>query len=263
MPANDEQQLSGPSPGSFHILVVDDRELVRDMLCDLIELDGYRVTSASSGEEALEVLRKTPADLVLVDLQMPGMNGWQLMQEVKGKYPDTFVIVITGYMSEEGEAILTDQNIDGYLVKPVDRRRMQTLFRALLFSRNLGRTAEVAVIDDDRMVLEVVEAALGRRGLYVKRFQEGGEALRYIRDTPPDLAIIDLGLPDMNGLEILQIIRDNADTTYMPVLILTATPSRENVVRALELNVSGFIAKPFESAGLAQRVMSVLRQTGR
>ena len=250
------------SPGEVNILVVDDEDDVRETICHLIRIEGYSVEAVSGAEEALTFLlnREQPVDLVLTDLQMPGMNGWQLLHSIKQHFDDLPVVVITGFISEEGATILTDREVSGYLVKPVQRDRMRILLRALLDPQNLGRSAEVVVIDDDRGTLALVERALSDRGIYFHCFDNALAGIQHIRKSTPDLAIIDLSLDGTDGFDVCQELRLNRDSADMPILILTASPSRENVVRAIELNVAGFVAKPFNLAELGEKVIQALRQ---
>lgn len=263
-PPPDQKSSAGAKvpPSSFHILVVDDDDNVRQVLCEIIQTDGYRVTGVPGGQEALDLLRKTPVDLALVDLMMPDMNGWQLLRAVKADHGGIPVVLITGYISEQGESILTDRKADGYLVKPVDRRRIQSLLRSLLYPRNLGRAAEVVAVDDDQGILRLIDHVLSERGLYVIPFEDADEALRHISRTPPDLVIIDLFLPGMDGFDLCRTLRQNPDTARIPLLILTASPSRENVTKAIQLGVNGFLAKPFNPEALGEKVVQVLRQAG-
>jgi DNA-binding response OmpR family regulator len=242
--------------------MVDDDDNVRQVLCEIVQADGYRVTGVRGGREALDLLKKTWVDLALVDLMMPDMNGWQLLRAIKTDHPGVLVVLITGYINEQGESILTDRKADGYLVKPVDRRRIQSLLRSLLYPRNLGRAAEVVAVDDDQTTLQLIDHALGERGLYVIPFEDADEALRHISRTPPDLVITDLGLPGLDGFDLCRAVRTSPDTARIPLLILTASPSRENVVRAIQLGVNGFVAKPFDPEALAEKVVQALRQAG-
>ena len=115
------EQPTPPQPQDFHIVVVDDEPNIRDVLFELISGYGYRVSSAKSGRDALGILQEDQADLVITDLMMPDLNGWQLLKQVKEQYSKTAVVILTGYMSEEGEEILTNNEIDGYLTKPLEQ----------------------------------------------------------------------------------------------------------------------------------------------
>jgi len=185
------------------------------------------------------VLTQDRADLVVTDLMMPQMNGWQLLKLIKQRYQYIPVVVLTGYISEEGEEMLTNSQIDGYLVKPVDRKLMNNMLAGFLQKHIPGQSADITVLDDDPAALAALEHTLTRRNFRVKTFMDPGDALEHIRETGPDLVILDLILPNANGFEICGLMRNNDATSRIPVLILTAAPSRENVLKAIELNVSG------------------------
>ena len=249
-------------PGDFRILVVDDEEAVCQGLCDLIKRDGYRVKGVGSAREALEILQKTPADLVLTDLMMPEINGWQLLRAIKKHYSDIPVIVFTGYISQEAKAMLTDEKAEGYFTKPVDHARLQAMLKAYLFPQNLGRQAEVVVIENDSNSLRTIEHALIERGLYVHRFQEAKKALVHIRNTPPDLVITEMALPDANGLDLCQTVFSNPDNAQLPVLMIASQPPREDVIRAIQLGIKGVVLKPLDPQVLSEKAVQVLRQAG-
>ena len=266
MPEEDQQAKpagqESSSPGDHHILVVDDEKDIRDVLSSLIRSDGYRATAVSGGHEALAVLDKTKVDLVLTDLMMPEMTGWQLLTTIKEERPEVLVVVITGFISEHGEELLTNPNVDGYLPKPFDHRRLKVLMNALLSPRNLGQTAEVVAVDDDPDITSAISHVLSQRGLYVTTFNDPEEAHHHIRSAPPHLAIVDLMFPGADGFDLCKAIRSDRDTALMPILILTGHPSRQNVSRAIELGVNGFIVKPFDPEELSERSLKVIRQAG-
>ncbi len=259
MSLSDEAQR----PGDYHILVVDDQYDVCQSVCDLVKVDGYRVTGVCSGQDALEQLQMGPVDLVLTDLMMPEMNGWQLLRAVKQSYSHVPVVVFTGYISEQAEAMLTSEQAAGVLTKPFDHRRLTVVLKALLFPQNLGRPAEVVVVDSEGTSLRMMDQALSKRGLYVHPFREASQALVYIRGNPPDMFITELNLSGASGLDICQAVLSNPNTGQIPIIVTSAQPSREEVLRAIQLGVKGFVAKPFEAEGFGERAVQVLRQAGK
>ena len=261
--ADSDEKFVVPKPASFHILVVDDDETVCKSISDLVRQDGYRVTSVYRPGEALKLILETSVDIVLTDLMMPEINGWQLLQTVKKQNPEIPVIVFTGYVPEQGEALLTSRDADGYLIKPIEHRRMQVMLRALLFSHNLGRPAEVVLVDDDSGTLKAVEAALSARGIFVVPFSDPDEARLYIHKTPPDLVLTDIVMPVLDGFGLCKSIRMDPDIAYLPIIILTGYSDRENVLKAISLSVNGFISKPFSTKSLAEKILQVLRQSGK
>ena len=252
-----------PAPGDFHILVVDDEAGVREILYELITDLGYRVSMAASGQDALQMLAQDRADLVITDLMMPQMNGWQLLKIIKQRFTYLPVIVLTGYISQEGEEMLTNSQTDGYLVKPVDRAKLRQTLDAFREQTKPGRAADITILDDDPAALSALEHALTRRGYQVNTFTEPGDALQHIRETGPDLLILDLMLQGIDGFEITRILREDDQTSRLPILVLTAAPSKENVLKAIKLDINGFVAKPFEPKAIAERVRKTLENTSR
>ncbi len=107
------------------ILVVDDQESMRQMLSDLLELMGHEPRAVEGGESALRDLRSHPVDLVITDLNMPVMNGMELMKQIKTEFPGTPVIIITGYGSFHTEKQVLSNGADGYIPKPCTIHRVQ------------------------------------------------------------------------------------------------------------------------------------------
>ena len=100
------------------ILVVDDQESMRTLLQDMLEVIGYEVTLAGGGEEALTILEGSQFNLVLSDLNMPGMDGTALLRSIKSSMPDLPVVIITGYGTFHTEKRVMREGADGYISKP-------------------------------------------------------------------------------------------------------------------------------------------------
>ena len=232
------------TPGAFHVHVVDDEPEVREAIAKLVRVGGYEVSSSSSGEEALGSLENRKADLVVTDLMMPDMTGWQLLRQVKQTFPDIEVIVVTGYVPENAHEMLTNGDMAGYLVKPVNLEELQILLKGLLFLGNLGRQAEALIIDDEADALEAMKVAFERRGIFCDCYTDPGEAMERLKRSPVDIA---------------QRLRSDPETRYMPLRIITSSPTTEVVQRAVEMRIDGFVAKPFDPKVLGDRVIQALR----
>ena len=115
------------------ILIVDDEPVVLETVATLVRHEGYDVMLAESGKRALEILAERSFDLVMTDLLMHEITGWQVLAATKQQYPDTKVIVFTGYVDEQGEALLVDRKADGFLVKPLRLEKLTNSWPA--FSR--------------------------------------------------------------------------------------------------------------------------------
>lgn len=247
------------TPDLFHVHVVDDETEVLGALVRLVEAIGYVATGSSSGEAALAFLSSHKVDLVITDLMMPDMTGWQLLRQIKESQPDIEVVVVTGFVPENAQEMLTNGDLSGYLVKPVDAALLTTLLKGLLYAENLGRQAEAVILDDDPEALAAMKAVLERRGIFCDCYTEAKAALDRLIKKPADLALIDYLLPDDDGFHVAEQLRADPDTRYMPILMITSSPTTDVVQRAVESRIDAFLAKPFDPQILGDRVVQALR----
>ena len=127
----------------------------------------------------------------------------------------------------------------------------------------MGRSHRAVSIDDDPVTLQAIEHSLQKDDIDVTVYQDPSDGIRFIQDNSADLVILDLIIPNSGGFQICEHLRSISETASIPILILTAAPSRENVQKAVQLNVNGFLAKPFEPRNLREKVKQLLRQSGR
>jgi two-component system alkaline phosphatase synthesis response regulator PhoP len=131
-----------------------------------------------------------------------------------------------------------------------------------ILSPNTGRSARgtILIVDDEEDILELVRLALAREGYDVLEAATGEQAVELARVRQPDLAILDLMLPGIDGLEVCRILKNNPRTEQMPVIILTARSEDSDIVAGLELGADDYVTKPFNSRVLTARVRRVLRK---
>ena len=118
-------------------------------------------------------------------------------------------------------------------------------------------SAKVLVVEDDADISTVIQAALQRSGHAVVHVPDGRSAIRGLFEARPDLVILDIGLPDLDGFEVLERFRDASD---VPILVLTARGHESDKVRALDAGADDYLTKPFGTAELASRVQALLRR---
>jgi len=122
-----------------NILVVDDEEIVRDSLAGWLEEDGYHVETAENGPKAIERLPDKSWNLAMVDLKMPGMDGIELMDEIRKRYPDTIVIIMTAYATVDTAVKAMKQGAYDYIVKPFNPEDLSLTIRKIIEHQNLVR----------------------------------------------------------------------------------------------------------------------------
>lgn len=120
----------------------------------------------------------------------------------------------------------------------------------------------ITIVDDEEDIVKLVSHHLKREGFKVKEFHNGRDFLSYIESVVPDLAVLDIMLPGIDGLEICRMLKNKSSTSSVPIIMLTAKASEADVVVGLELGADDYIVKPFSPRELVARVKTVLRRTG-
>lgn len=153
-----------------------------------------------------------------------------------------------------------DDAFEAYIVKPLVKENIASQLRELLLTPPEEHKPDILILDDDADALMAAEHALLIRGFEVTTYTDSGEALQHLRQTPPDLLLLDINMPGISGIEICTKMKSDPKTAEIPILIFTSDPSTKNVQEAIESGASGFMAKPFDPKGLTAKVRSILEQ---
>lgn len=252
------QTMPGVSPTGKTVLLVEDEAALRSVLAEGLMLDGHAVAEAANGQEGLDYALRHPVDVVITDLMMPRMNGWRLLSALREHHREMPVIIITAYMNQEGQEVLASREVAGFLVKPIDLVQMNEMVRSVLAEPE-DRPRRILAVDDDEGTRSLVTAYLEQASFEVEAVPGGREALGRAPIFRPDLVVLDLAMPGMDGFEVARRLRGQAGTTRTPIIMLTARTSAEDVRQAVELKVSGYLVKPFGAAALVDRIRRTLQ----
>jgi two-component system response regulator MtrA len=126
----------------------------------------------------------------------------------------------------------------------------------------MSEQARVLVADDDEDILALITAVLRRSGHEVIAVQDGAQALATVQTQSPDLAVLDISMPELDGLEVLRRVRADAETRDLPVILLTAKAQEADVEHGYATGASAYIKKPFSPRELADLVDALLPQSG-
>lgn len=124
-------------------------------------------------------------------------------------------------------------------------------------------TTKIVVVEDETDIGEVLEYNLNRAGYQVRRFERGDEAWEAIRKDPPDLILLDLMLPGIDGLDVARMLKRETSTSSIPIIMLTAKGEEVDRIVGLELGADDYIAKPFSPREVVLRIKAVLRRGGK
>ena len=218
-PDQDAPRVTEALPGSAAVvLVIDDDPMVADLLRRTLVKDGYRVEYADSGDKGLQLARQLRPDAITLDVMMPGMDGWQVMTHLKSdpELADIPVILLTIVNDRKtGFALGATE----YLTKPFERERLTTILGRIA----KGRGSRLAlVVDDMADNRELLRNALESDGWMVEEAANGLEALEHLERHRPDAILLDLMMPEMDGISFVERLRTSERNRSIPVLVVTA-----------------------------------------
>ena len=271
------------TPRCKRLLVVEDNPAEQMSISELLGYDDVEIETADTGRGALDALRRQPADCVVLDLRLPDMSGFQVLEELGAdeKLSEVPVVVFTGReLSPEEDARLHTM-ARSIVVKgvelperlldetalflhrvvtelPPEKQRM--LERLTTSDEDLvNRT--VLLVDDDARNIFALSSVLERRGMRVLAATTGNEAIQLI-ESNPDIAIVlmDIMMPEMDGYQTMEQIRTNANFRRLPIIALTAKAMKGDREKCLDAGASDYLAKPVNTEQLLSALRSWLHR---
>lgn len=252
-----------PAAGGKTVLVVDDDPDIVKLIGLSLEQEGFQVMGATSGEQALALARSRRIDAITLDLMMPGMHGLEVARRLKAE-PATRsipVVVVSAYTRQRDPELLT-LGLSGVISKPIDEGQMLSLIRSIVGETTNGEKGppSILVVDDDQDVRRIVRVILERKGYVTYAAADGQEAYRMIMEQRPDLLILDLLMPNMDGFQLVRLLRQRRWTQRIPLLVLTALDLTEGERTLLTLGPTRHLTKgPHIQEEVVTRVKELLR----
>jgi signal transduction histidine kinase/CheY-like chemotaxis protein len=207
-----------PPVASPLVMVVDDDQATRELISRGLQKEGFRVFSAVSGDEALRFAREKRPDAISLDVLMPGMDGWTVLRALKGD-PLTAAIPVVMVSMLDDRDIGYALGAADYLTKPFDREKLVLALRRF---RQGSSPRPVLVVEDDPATREVVRRVLERDGWIVTEADNGRSGLASLAQATPDLVVLDLMMPEMDGFEFVAELRKTEAGRRIPVVVVTA-----------------------------------------
>ena len=203
----------------FEVLVIDDERDSRVLMRHYLEDFGCGVITAKGGAEGIAAAKEQRPDLITLDLMMPGMTGWEVLERLKAdpEVRDIPVVIVSIVAGEGGRGRLLGA-VD-LVTKPFER---EDLLRVLWRNLVRKRGGRVLVVDDEPDVRQMLKEYLLAVGLEVVMAGDGKEALEAVRSDAPDAVLLDLMMPVMDGMTFLEQLREDPLHMGLPVIVLTA-----------------------------------------
>jgi DNA-binding response OmpR family regulator len=243
----DEARGSRP----VRILAIDDDSDFLSYLVDALRGEGREVITAATAEQGLATARSARPDLILLDVFLPDRNGFDVLQALKAS-PETGAIptLLVTVVNEKAEGFRLGAR--DYLMKPVEGAALVEAVETALARRDPAG-ATILVVDDEPDVTSYLSAVLSARGYRTIEAASGAEALEIGARDRPDLILLDVMMPGMTGWEVLRRLRESA-LADVPVIVLSARESPEDVAEGLQLGVRGYLGK---TAGLDRLIAEI------
>jgi PAS domain S-box-containing protein len=211
-------QDSAVPAGVSSVLVIDDDPTVHDLMQRFLGKEGWHMAAASEGEEGLRLAKTLHPAAIILDVLMPGMDGWAVLTALKADPELADIPVIM-------QTIVDDKHMGyalgatDYLTKPIDWQRLTSLLRKYRCSQP---PCPVLVVEDEAAMREVLRRALEREGWAVREAANGREALACMAEGRPELILLDLMMPEMDGFQFVDEVRQHQDWRSIPIVVVTA-----------------------------------------
>jgi CheY-like chemotaxis protein/signal transduction histidine kinase/HAMP domain-containing protein len=260
------------------LLVVEDNDVQRNTIVELIGNGDVQTTAVATGEEALAALKEHPFDCMVLDLGLPGMNGFELIERVKSEVGsvDLPIIVYTGKELTKAEETELKRVAETVIIKDVKSMERLLDETALFLHRVEANLPEpkrrmleqlhqtdsviagkkVLIVDDDIRNIFAITSALERHKMNAVYAENGRDAIEMLGNTPDvDVVLMDVMMPEMDGYEAMSAIRGNPKFKSLPIIALTAKAMKGDREKCIEAGASDYITKPIDIAQL----LSLLR----
>jgi CheY-like chemotaxis protein len=238
------------------VLVVDDDSVARNLIQRSLEKEGLDTVPAASGPDALRLARQFRPSAITLDVMMPGMDGWQVLGQLKAD-PVTCDIPVIMVTVVDDRNLALSLGATEYVTKPVDRDRLLSILRR---HQCVSPPCLVLVVDDDSDQRRLIKTTLEKEGWEVATAENGTAALQQLRQREVDLIVLDLLMPEMDGFEFVAALKDNPAWKNLPILVLTSKDITEEDRRRLNGGVQRILSKSsFEGGRLIQELKRIIQ----
>lgn len=247
------------------ILVVDDRSEDRETLRDILVDRNYRAFVAKNGYEAIDIVRKSDFDIILLDIRMPGMDGMEVLEVVKEIKPDIGVVMMTGYSSEGLAGKSLKKGAYTCLYKPfLDMEKLLRVIEEVQAQKKgIGSSwqrEKVLLADGETAHKEAISNILAEEGYKIIAVTNGSEALKRVEESFFNVALIDLELSDMSGLELAAKLKEMSKKTCVIMMTRFSALDLESLEQSTKEAIFDYLIEPIDPAQLKRLIKEGLRE---
>lgn len=244
----------------LRLLLVDDSPVVRNVLARELEKSGVETTQAANGRQALEMAFEGTFDMVITDVEMPGMSGIELCRRLKSdpRTHRTPVVILSSLDNEVSIRKGYEAGASTFITKDQARESLIDAIESLIRKSTFQRERLILVVDDSPVVRTLVESGLREVGFQVALAPDGRSALHLLKHDRPDLILSDIDMPEMNGKEFCRAVHADPVLGTIPFVVMSAKNERSVMRRMLQLGADAYLVKPFNIDQLVITVEKLL-----
>ncbi len=256
-------------PKAKKVLVVDDDQDLRTTVAEFLNMQGFEVTEASNGLEALLQVKRLRPHGVVLDIMMPRLGGIQALRHIHAFDPHITVVVVTGNADVELQRQAALAGASTCLMKPVALSEIAAALRGQVppAREEMPRVAppasaagRVLVVDDEREIRETLQEFLAEKGYHVRGVADGAAAITAVAADAPDVVLLDIQMPGLGGVDALAAIR--AVAPDVKVIMVSGNPSDELARRALAFGAFDYVTKPIDLTYLERSLETAIMMKG-
>ncbi len=236
------------------VLLVDDNKEFLDSTKDVLELEGFDVVTATSGEESLMLTKTQSFEVVVMDIKMPRMNGVESFIAMKKQNPDVKVIIVTAYSVEELIQQAKDEGAYAVLNKPLNIDMVTKKINEL---RKKSGAELILIAEDDKALCENLREILEAEGYGVVTAHDGEKAFEIASGQPFDIILLDMKLPLLNGLEVFRKIKAILPDISAIIISAYGKQMHDMIEQALEESAHTFLTKPLKMDTLLMTIKEI------
>jgi CheY-like chemotaxis protein len=235
---------AGALPARPVALVIEDNARAAELVRLQLEPEGFEILHAADAATGLELLASRPPTVIILDIMLPDMDGWELLARIKqpGSPSAHVPVVIASIVADAQKGF--SLGASAVLQKPVSREDLVTTLEDIGLTRAPG-SVKVLVVDDDPKAVELLSAYLAEPGYAVSRAYGGRDGIAAARRELPDLVVLDLMMPDVNGFDVVQELKASPDTADIPIVVVTA----KSLTAEDRASLNDYVAAILEKAG--------------
>jgi len=247
------------------ILVIDDEFAIAQLIKLYLEDKGYSVNTALSGTEGVKKAKEQKPDIITLDIMMPEMNGFQVMEVLKqdpdtSKIPVILISVVGGPQKERGFRLGA---ID-FVSKPIEEDKLFNSIKKV--ENDLAKTektkSEILIIDDEKDTANLIKLYLEDKGFKTIVALNGPDGVNLAKEKRPDLILLDLRMPGMDGFSVMKVLKMDKETEKIPVIILTGHDTKGYREKCLMLGATEYMTKPFTEDDITKEIEERIRKVG-